>query len=48
MGIEIKETMGHFTIFVNGSFWCTCDNQREVDEEIAVINRIKANGKMWR
>ncbi len=48
MEITIRQIMGHYEIYVNSSFWCSCDNRNEVDEEIAVINRIKANGKMWR
>lgn len=35
MEIEIRKLREYYIIFVNGRFHCSCDNMREVDEEIA-------------
>lgn len=48
MEIEVKKTFDHYTIYVNDRFWCTCDNRREVDEEIEAIDEIAISEKMWR
>ena len=34
---EIKNVNGHYEIFVNGKFYCSCDNMDEVGEEIAQL-----------
>lgn len=35
MEIEIKKVSDHYEIIINNRFYCSCDNMREVDEEIA-------------
>ena len=35
MNIEIRKVMEHYEIYVDGEFYCSCDNRREVDEELA-------------
>ena len=34
MRVEIRPVMEHFEIYVNDKFYCSCDNRREVDEEL--------------
>ena len=34
MDIEVKKVMEHYDIYVDGEFYCSCDNQKEVDEEL--------------
>lgn len=31
--LEIKQERGVYYLYINGEFYCTCDNSREVDEE---------------
>lgn len=35
--IEVKRERDYWIIYYNGEFYCTCDNRREVDEEIMAI-----------
>lgn len=35
MNIEIKNVQGHYEIYINGVFYCSCDTREEVDEELA-------------
>lgn len=35
MDIKVKKEMEHYIILINDRFYCSCDNMREVDEEIA-------------
>lgn len=34
MRVEIRPVMEHFEIYVDDEFYCSCDNRREVDEEL--------------
>ena len=34
MKVEIRHVMEHYEIYANGEFYCSCDNRREVDEEL--------------
>jgi hypothetical protein len=31
--MEIRALQGHFEIWLNGKFYCSCDNWKEVEEE---------------
>ena len=35
----------HYVIYVNSNFWSTCENWREVNEEIAEIERIYSDAE---
>lgn len=39
MDIEIKAEYGYYKVYVNGIFYCTCDNMKEVKEEVANIEK---------
>ena len=34
MKVEVRHVMEHYEIYINGKFYCSCDNKREVDEEL--------------
>lgn len=34
MNIEVRNVRGHYEIYINGVFYCSCDNKQEVDEEL--------------
>ena len=34
---EIATGAAPFTLYVGGDFWCTCENLREAEEEIAEL-----------
>ena len=34
MNIEIRQVHGHYEIYINGVFYCSCDTKEEVDEEL--------------
>lgn len=34
MTYKIIPVMGHFEVYINGIFYCTADNMREVEAEI--------------
>jgi hypothetical protein len=34
MTYKIKPYNGHYILYINGKFYCTADNLKEVDEEI--------------
>ncbi len=38
--IEIVRMMEHYLIYVNGKFYCSCENRNEVDEAIEEINEL--------
>ena len=31
--IDVKEVRGHYEIYIDGVFYCTCDNDVELEEE---------------
>lgn len=37
--LEIKQAKGVYYLYINGEFYCSCDNDREVDDEIAELQR---------
>jgi hypothetical protein len=37
--LEIKQEKGVYFIYVDGKFYCSCDNDREINEEIAELQR---------
>ena len=37
MGIEIRKEHGRYTIYIEDKFYCTCENMREVTEELISI-----------
>ena len=36
--VEIKLLYGHYNVYINGIFYCSCDNMDEVRSEIAQLN----------
>ena len=34
MKVEVRKVREHYEIYVNGEFYCSCDDRREVDEAI--------------
>lgn len=40
MNIEVRKVREHYEIYVNGYFYCSCDNRREVDEELSNIETL--------
>lgn len=39
MNIRIKKVKEHFELYSNGKFICSCDNMKEVNEEIKLIEK---------
>jgi hypothetical protein len=37
--LEIKQERGIYYLYIDGSFYCTCENNREIDEEVAELQR---------
>ena len=37
MQIKIKKVKEHYLIYVNGKFYCSADNEKEIEEELATI-----------
>ena len=35
--LEIKQERGVYYLYINGKFYCSCDNDREVNEEVAEL-----------
>lgn len=35
----------HYVIYVNSNFWASCDDWREVDDEVAEIERIYSDAE---
>ena len=35
--IEVKGERNHLVVRVDGRFWCSCDNLREVGEEVSIL-----------
>ena len=38
MNIQVRRVHGHYEIYVDGEFYCSCDTQQEVDE---VLNELE-------
>lgn len=38
--ITTIQQYGHYVIYVNSNFWASCDDWREVDDEVAEIERL--------
>ena len=34
MTYKVKPHKGHYVLYINGEFYCTADNMKEVDEEL--------------
>ena len=34
MKVEVRRTFDHYTVYIDGEFYCTAENRREADEEI--------------
>ena len=34
MKIEVRRTFDHYTVFVDGEFYCTAESRREAEDEI--------------
>ena len=34
MQVEIKRTFDHYTVYINGEFYCTAESRREAEDEI--------------
>lgn len=34
MNIEVRNVRGHYEIYINGVFYCSCDTKEEVEEEL--------------
>lgn len=39
--LKIEQKRGIYYLYINGNFYCTCDNSREVDEEIKDLQKNK-------
>lgn len=42
MTYKVKPYKGHYILYINGKFYCTADNMKEVDEELR--NYVKKGG----
>ena len=34
MEFEVKRTFDHYTVYIDGQFYCTAESRREADDEI--------------
>lgn len=41
MRIEIRKEHGRYAVYYNGDFYCTCENQLEVEEEVNDLMQIE-------
>ena len=32
--VDVRKVREHYEVYVDGKFYCSCDNLREVDEEL--------------
>ncbi len=39
MNIKVKNKNGHYEVYNNDKFICSCDNMTEVNEEIRLIEK---------
>lgn len=39
--LEIRQKKGVYYLYIDGKFYCSCDNDREVDEEVENLQRNK-------
>lgn len=39
--LEIKQERGIYYLYIDGKFYCSCDNNREVDEELTELQKNK-------
>ena len=37
MQIKIKQVREHYEIYINGKFYCSADNLKEVEKELSTI-----------
>lgn len=37
MQIQVKQKKEHYEIYINGKFYCSVDNLKELQEELATI-----------
>ena len=38
--VEVRKIMEHYEIYVNGLFYCSCDDRKEVDEELKELKNL--------
>lgn len=38
MDVKYKRVYGHYNVYIDGNFYCSCDNMDEVRSEIAQLN----------
>ena len=34
MTVEIRRTYDHYTVYIDGKFYCTADSRREAEDEV--------------
>ena len=39
--LEVKQERGIYYLYIDGKFYCSCDNDREVDEEREILQKNK-------
>lgn len=39
--LEIRQKKGVYYLYIDGKFYCSCDNDREIDEEIEKLKENK-------
>lgn len=37
MNIKVTQVKGHYEIYINGKFYCSADNLKEVEKELETI-----------
>ena len=37
--LEIRQERGVYYLYIDGKFYCSCDSNREVDEEVTALQR---------
>lgn len=38
--VKIKQVNAHYEIYINNEFYCSCDNHREIEEELVNYSAI--------
>lgn len=39
--LEIRQKRGVYYLYIDGKFYCSCDNDKEVNEEVAELQKNK-------
>lgn len=37
--LEVKQERGVYYLYIDGKFYCSCDNDREVNEEVIALQK---------